>query len=780
MNARDFSLHDKYLQEEGRIVLSGLQALVRIPLDQHRADQRVGLNTASFISGYRGSPLGGLDILLARNKKLLDDHHAVFMPGVNEDLGATAVFGSQLANLMPEPKYDGVLGMWYGKGPGVDRSGDIFKHANFAGVGRHGGVLAVAGDDPISKSSTLPTHSEVALFDARMPILFPGNVREVIEYGRYGFELSRYCGCWVGFKIVTDVADGFSTVDVSPIADVKRPDFTFNGQPWRHLQSPALFAPFSLQMEREIQLGRLEAARLFASENHLNQITVSSPQDRIGLVAAGKTYYDLHEALGRLGLKDDDLRRYGIRLLKLGMIHPLEQKTIREFASGLAEMFVVEEKRAFVELFLRDELYNLPDRPLILGKKDEHGQFLFPAYHELDADTIARVLAPRLAERLPTGHLSGVGLEARFGTFELPELPAEADRSPYFCSGCPHNRSTLVPEGSVAGGGIGCHAMAMRMARNTQGITHMGGEGVQWVGASPFSGVNHMFQNLGDGTFFHSGHLAVRQAVAARTNITYKILYNAAVAMTGGQAVDGAMSVPALTRVLEAEGVGKTIVCSHDTGKYRSHERWAKGVQVWHRDRLDEAQRLLREEPGVSVLIYDQPCAAEQRRKRKRGEAPTPARRVFINEAVCEGCGDCGVKSNCLSVFPVETEMGRKTQVHQSSCNLDYSCLDGDCPAFVTATLPPQGSRVQPVPAARNVDFERDLPKPASKVPAEAKPLPDRHRWYGCGHRDPDPVDRSSPGREACAQSGSDRSQPDGRSRRFAPEDCREVPGCVK
>ena len=720
MNARDFSLHDKYLQEEGRIVLSGLQALVRIPLDQHRADQRVGLNTASFISGYRGSPLGGLDILLARNKKLLDDHHAVFMPGVNEDLGATAVFGSQLANLMPEPKYDGVLGMWYGKGPGVDRSGDIFKHANFAGVGRHGGVLAVAGDDPISKSSTLPTHSEVALFDARMPILFPGNVREVIEYGRYGFELSRYCGCWVGFKIVTDVADGFSTVDVSPIADVKRPDFTFNGQPWRHLQSPALFAPFSLQMEREIQLGRLEAARLFASENHLNQITVSSPQDRIGLVAAGKTYYDLHEALGRLGLKDDDLRRYGIRLLKLGMIHPLEQKTIREFASGLAEMFVVEEKRAFVELFLRDELYNLPDRPLILGKKDEHGQFLFPAYHELDADTIARVLAPRLAERLPTGHLSGVGLEARFGTFELPELPAEADRSPYFCSGCPHNRSTLVPEGSVAGGGIGCHAMAMRMARNTQGITHMGGEGVQWVGASPFSGVNHMFQNLGDGTFFHSGHLAVRQAVAARTNITYKILYNAAVAMTGGQAVDGAMSVPALTRVLEAEGVGKTIVCSHDTGKYRSHERWAKGVQVWHRDRLDEAQRLLREEPGVSVLIYDQPCAAEQRRKRKRGEAPTPARRVFINEAVCEGCGDCGVKSNCLSVFPVETEMGRKTQVHQSSCNLDYSCLDGDCPAFVTATLPPQGSRVQPVPAARNVDFERDLPKPASKVPAEA------------------------------------------------------------
>ena len=715
----DFSLDDKFLKEEGRIVLSGLQALVRIPLDQHRADRRARLNTASFISGYRGSPLGGLDILLARNKKLLDRHQVVFMPGVNEDLGATAVFGSQLANLMPEPKYDGVLGMWYGKGPGVDRSGDVFKHANFAGVGRHGGVLAVAGDDPVSKSSTLPTHSEVALFDARMPILYPGNVREVIEYGRYGFELSRYSGCWVGFKIVTDVADGYSTVDVAPVADVKRPDFTFNSQPWQHLQSPALLTPFSLQMEREIQLGRLEAARLFASENHLNQVTVSSSQDRIGLVAAGKTYYDLHEALGKLGLTDDDLRRYGIRLLKVGMIHPLEPAVIREFARGLAEVFVVEEKRAFVELYLRDELYNLPDRPLIVGKKDEKGQLLFPAYGELDADSIARLLASRLAARLPEGRLSVAGLERR-SVSELPSVPAEAERSPYFCSGCPHNRSTVVPEGSVAGGGIGCHAMALRMSRNTQGITHMGGEGVQWVGASPFSGVSHMFQNLGDGTFFHSGHLAIRQAVAAETNITYKILYNSAVAMTGGQAVDGAMSVPALTRVLEAEGVGKTIVCSHDLLKYPAHERWAKGVQVWDRDRLEEAQRLLREEAGVTVLIYDQPCAAEQRRKRKRGEVPTPSRRVFINEAVCEGCGDCGVQSNCLSVFGVETEYGRKTRIDQSSCNLDYSCLNGDCPAFVTITLTGDAPRVEPTRPAFQVDFEQPLPEPDLRVAADA------------------------------------------------------------
>ena len=715
----DFSLDDKFLKEEGRIVLSGLQALVRVPLDQHRADGGVGLNTAGFISGYRGSPLGGLDILLARNKKLLDRHQVVFMPGVNEDLGATAVFGSQLANLMPEPKYDGVLGMWYGKGPGVDRSGDVFKHANFAGVGRHGGVLAVAGDDPISKSSTLPTHSEVALFDARMPILYPGNVREVIEYGRYGFELSRYCGCWVGFKIVTDVADGFSTVDVSPIADIKRPDFTFNSQPWQHLQSPAPLTPFSLQTEREIQLCRLEAARLFASVNHLNQITVSSSQDRIGLVAAGKTYYDLHEALGKLNLTDDDLRRYGIRLLKVGMIHPLEPAVIREFARGLAEVFVVEEKRAFVELFLREELYNLPDRPLILGKKDEKGQFLFPEYHELDADSIARLLAPRLAERLPRGRLSVAGLE-RQSVSALPPVPAEADRSPYFCSGCPHNRSTVVPEGSLAGGGIGCHAMALRMSRDTQGITHMGGEGVQWVGASPFSGVSHMFQNLGDGTLFHSGQLAIRQAVASETNITYKILYNSAVAMTGGQAVDGAMSVPALTRVLEAEGVGKTIVCSHDLLKYPSHERWAEGVQVWDRDRLEEAQRLLREESGVTALIYDQPCAAEQRRKRKRGEVAMPPRRVLINEAVCEGCGDCGVQSNCLSVFPVETEYGRKTRIDQSSCNLDYSCLQGDCPAFVTITLPADGSGVEPTPAALQVDSEHPLPEPDLRVSADA------------------------------------------------------------
>lgn len=687
MIANTFSLENRYVQEKGTIILSGVQALVRLPLDQHRADRRAGLQTATLISGYRGSPLGGLDVLLQRNQELLDTHNVVFMPGVNEDLGATAVFGSQLANLMPEPRYDGVLGMWYGKAPGVDRSGDIFKHANFMGVGRRGGVLAIAGDDPISKSSTLPSHSEVALYDAQMPVLYPGNVQEVIELGRYGFELSRYCGLWVGLKIVTNVADAYETAAVAPVDQIVKPPFEYNGRPWQHTQNPALIAPHSLQLEREVLEGRQQAAQLFAAANHLNRITVATTDDQIGLVAAGKAYYDLRESLYEFGLDDDRLRHYGIRLLKVGMISPLEPEIIKRFASGLREIIVVEEKRAFIELFMRDVLYNLAERPLIVGKKDEAGARLVPGNGELDVDQISKVLAKRLAPILPPELVQKrlALLEDPPPAISLPVAgPPATLRVPFFCSGCPHNRSTVVPQGSIAGGGIGCHGMALMMDRQTQGITHMGGEGAQWVGASFFSNTSHMFQNIGDGTLFHSGYLAIRQAVATGTNITYKILYNAAVAMTGGQPVDGNMPVPALTRALQAEGVEKIIVCTDDTGKYAPGARWGQGVQVWHRSRLDEAQRTLRDTPGVTVLIYDQPCAADLRRKRKRGQAEEPPTRIFINEAVCEGCGDCGDKSNCLSVFPVETEFGRKTQIHQASCNKDYTCLEGDCPAFVT------------------------------------------------------------------------------------------------
>ncbi len=714
MQTHDFSLDAKYHQEEGVIFLSGIQALVRLPLDQHRADKRRGLRTATLVSGYRGSPLGGLDTAFERNPNLLREHHVVFISGLNEDLGATAIFGSQLANIFPKPKYDGVLGMWYGKGPGVDRSGDIFKHANFAGVGRYGGVLAVAGDDPVSKSSTLPTHTEVTFYDALFPVVYPGGVQDILDLGRLGFELSRYCGLWVGFKIVTDVADGLGTADVAPDrVVVTDPGFIYDGRPWQHTQNPLLLPPFGLDLEHEIHYGRLEAAKAFAAANRLNRITVPTPGAWLGIVAAGKTYYDLRQALRDLGLDNDTLRRYGIRLLKIGMLFPMEPGIIREFSRGLEELFVIEEKRGLVELFIRDILYNQTERPRVVGKRDEQGGLLVPADGELDTDAVARIIATRLERRVPLD-----SLRARLLLYEaLRDRPAPFTlaRQPYFCSGCPHNRSTVVPEGSMAAAGIGCHGMVLAMNRDTLGITHMGGEGAQWVGMAPFSEMPHMFQNLGDGTLFHSGSLAIRQAVAAGTNITYKILYNSAVAMTGGQDAAGAVPVPELTRQLEAEGVKRILVLTDEPGKYPRDTRWAQGVEIWHRDRLDEAQRMLREIPGVTVLIFDQRCAAEKRRLRKRGKLPDPAMRVVINEAVCEGCGDCGVKSNCLSVHPVETEFGRKTQIHQSSCNKDYSCLLGDCPSFLTVV--PLGEPLKKERKTYAVD--RKLPDPVLKVGSE-------------------------------------------------------------
>jgi indolepyruvate ferredoxin oxidoreductase len=719
----EFSLNNSYLQEEGIILLTGIQALVRLPLDQHRADKRQGLSTATLISGYRGSPLGSFDLALQKARKLLAEHQVVFIPGVNEDLGATAIFGSQLANRLPTPRYDGVLGMWYGKAPGVDRSGDAFKHANFTGVGRYGGVLAVAGDDPVAKSSTIPSHSEAALYDAKMPILYPGTVQEILDLGRLGFELSRYTGCWVGFKIVTDVADGFATVEVSPDRILIRdPGFFYNGAPWRPSQNSTLLTPFSLYLERELVEGRLEAAKWFAAANGINRITVPTPDAWLGIVAAGKTYYDVREALQQLGLDDERLHRYGIRLLKIGMLYPLEPGIINTFARGLEEIFVIEEKRSFIELFLRDVLYNQADRPRVVGKQNEHEDFLVPAHGELDADKIAPLLAQRLARRIPLESVdAGLCDVARTQAVQPPitlsPLPPAAARTPYFCSGCPHSRSLRMPEGSLVGAGIGCHTMLLLMDQdNVTGITHMGGEGAQWVGAAPFSGVPHSFQNLGDGTLFHSGTLAIRQAVAANANITYKILYNAAVAMTGGQAAEGGLSVPALTRLLEVEGVKRTIVVSADVAQYPRDARWGSGVEIWERERLEEAQQFLRKTPGVTALIYDQECAANLRRKRRRGQVPDPPLRVFINEAVCEGCGDCGVKSNCLSVVPVETEFGRKTQIHQYSCNRDYTCLQGDCPSFITV-IPEIVSHA----ARRNspVDYgllEQELPDPQRKV----------------------------------------------------------------
>ena len=709
-------LDDKYLLEEGTIALSGVQALVRLPLDQHRADRRTGLNTATLISGYRGSPLGGYDSTLQAAVKILAQHQVTFLPGVNEDLGATAVFGSQLANLLPEPRYDGVLGIWYGKGPGVDRSGDAFRHANLTGVGKHGGVLAVAGDDPASKSSTVPSASEVALFDAQMPILYPGNVQGVLDLGLRGFALSRYSGLWVGFKLTTNVADEFSTALVSPSrAEWVKPEFEFRGKPWQPTQSHTLIPPYNLDLEQELWEGRLEAARRFGAANRLNRTVVDAPGAWLGIVAAGKTWLDLREALSRLGFSDDDLRQAGIRLFRVDMLYPLDSATLRRFAAGLEEVLVIEEKRSFLELLVRDALYNMPDRPRVIGKRDEQDHILVPGHGELEAENLLPVLAGRLRARL--GDIDGrlARVTAGRGAVQAP-LGLPMQRLAYFCSGCPHNRSTVVPAGSIAAAGIGCHGMAITMERIGAGFTQMGGEGAQWVGASYFTGTPHLFQNIGDGTLFHSGSLAIRQAVAAGANITYKILYNGAVAMTGGQHADGAIGIPALTRELAAEGVQRTVVLTDEPERYQGVSL-APGVGVFGREHLDQVQRDLRTLPGVTALIYDQHCAADLRRKRKRGLAPERQMRVIINERICEGCGDCGVKSNCLSVLPVDTEFGRKTRIHQSSCNTDYSCLDGDCPAFATAIPATSAARsgksdgsvgsAPPFPAIRP-----DLPEP--------------------------------------------------------------------
>jgi len=691
VSEREHTLDSKYLLEEGTILLSGVQALVRLPLDQHRADRRAGLRTATLISGYRGSPLGGFDFALEKARRILEEHDVRFLPGVNEDLAATAVFGSQIAGLFPGAKYDGVLGMWYGKSPGVDCSGDAFKHANFAGVSRTGGVLAVAGDDATAKSSTLPSQSEAAFYDALMPILSPGNVQEVLDLGRYGFALSRISGLWVGFKIATEVADAFSTAEVSParVSPID-PELELDGKPFRATQKLLLVGPWSLDVEREIYRGRLEAAKAFSRANRLNRVRVSSSHDRIGIAAPGKTYFDLREALSFLGLDDDALRRFGIRLFQIRMPFPFEPETALELARGLEEILVLEEKRPFVELFLKDALYHERDRPRIVGKS------LVPADGALDADGVASIVAKWLAPYVPASKL-----DSRLGVVgflrETMEEPLPLSRLFHFCSGCPHSRSTTVPEGSIASAGIGCHGMALTMDRSTTGITHMGGEGVQWVGMSPFTETPHIFQNLGDGTLFHSGTLAIRQAVASGVNVTFKILYNGAVAMTGGQKVDGGLSIGDLTRELEAEGVRKVLVVSDQP----------RSSDVWPRERLDEAQRLLREIPGTTALIYEQECAAELRRKRRRGLAPKPERRVFINEAVCEGCGDCGVKSSCMSLHPVTTEFGRKTRVHQSSCNQDFSCLEGDCPSFVEV-IP---GKKPPTPRIEEVD----LPRPENR-----------------------------------------------------------------
>jgi indolepyruvate ferredoxin oxidoreductase len=677
------SLDDKYALERGRIFLTGIQALVRLPMVQRQRDVAAGLNTACFISGYRGSPLGGFDQQLWAANPFLARNHIHFQPGVNEDLAATAVWGSQQGEIFGKSRYDGVFSIWYGKGPGVDRSGDALKHGNSAGSARHGGVLCLAGDDHMAKSSTLAHQSEYAMVDASMPILNPSGVQEFLDLGLFGWALSRYSGCWVALKTTSDAAESTASIHVAPDRiEILRPDdfeMPPGGLNIRWPDTP-------LEQEERLHRHKIYAALAFARANKLDRTVIDSPNRRFGIVATGKSYLDVRQALEDLGIDAAMAADVGLSLYKVGMVWPLEREGIRHFAEGLDEILVVEEKRAVIENQLKEQLYNwrADVRPRVIGKFDEDGEWILPSINELTPARIAQVIARRIA-RFHTSET----IEKRLKFLlekeaALTREPAPMTRIPYFCSGCPHNSSTKVPEGSKALAGIGCHYMVQWMDRETETFTQMGGEGVNWVGQAPFSDLKHVFVNLGDGTYFHSGILAIRAAVAAQVNITYKILYNDAVAMTGGQGMDGPLDPAMITRQVYAEGAKRIVVVSDEPEKYPGDTEWAPGVKVEHRDRLDAVQRGLREVEGVTVLLYDQTCAAEKRRRRKRGTYPDPPKRVFINELVCEGCGDCSVQSNCLSVVPVESEYGRKRAIDQSSCNKDFSCLNGFCPSFVT------------------------------------------------------------------------------------------------
>jgi indolepyruvate ferredoxin oxidoreductase len=727
------SLEDKYTLEKGRVFLTGTQALIRLLLLQRERDLRAGLNTAGFVSGYRGSPLGGLDQALWRAQKHLESHHVKFQPGVNEDLAATSIWGAQQVGMFPGAKYDGVYGMWYGKGPGVDRCGDVFKHANSAGTSRHGGVLVLAGDDHAAKSSTLAHQSEHILKACCIPVLNPSSVQDYLDFGLHGYAMSRYSGCWIGFKCVTDVVESGASVIVDPErVQVKLPtDFTLPKE-GLNIRWPDGF----LEQEARLLDWKVYAALAYVRANGLDRIVWDSPRARLGIVTTGKSFGDTMQALADLGIDEHVARDIGLRVYKVAMPWPLEPQGARRFAEGLDEILVVEEKRQLMEYQIKEELYTWEAgkrAPRVVGKFDDNGEWsraegqpagswLLPAHYEHNPAIVARAIAQRL-EKVGLAQQLGPQFKERLAFLEFKEKAlarprVSAVRQPYFCSGCPHNTSTRVPEGSRATAGIGCHFMAVWMDRNTSTFTHMGAEGTPWIGQAPFTEEKHIFANLGDGTYFHSGLLAIRAAVAAKVCMTYKILYNDAVAMTGGQHHDGPLDPAMISRQIAAEGVKPIVIVTDEPEKYPAGTNWAPGVTIRPREELDAVQRELREQPGVSALIYDQTCASEKRRRRKRNAYPDPAKRAVINEMVCEGCGDCSVKSNCLSVEPLETEFGRKRAINQSTCNKDFSCVKGFCPSFVTV----EGGQLKKGKSSASAKVE-DFVVPEVQEPSLEKPF---------------------------------------------------------
>jgi indolepyruvate ferredoxin oxidoreductase len=682
MTLRPVSLDDKYDLSQSHVLVTGYQALIRACLMQKARDAKAGINTGGYLTGYRGSPLGGLDQQFMRAGKHLAAADIKFQPGINEELAATALWGTQQAELRGEGKFDGVFGLWYGKGPGVDRSGDVFRHANLAGTSKNGGILALMGDDHTAESSTTAHQSEFHFVDVMMPILNPAGVQEIIDYALYGWAMSRYTGAWTALKCMHETVESTGVVDASldrlkiiTPSDLRLAEGGLNIR----------LNDTILGQEARLHDFKRDAMLAFVRANKLNRMVTSGGRaPKIGIITTGKSYLDVRQALDELGLDEVKCNDIGLRLFKIGCVWPIPGPELLDFAQGLDLIIVVEEKRSLIEVQVREELYGSANQPVCIGKKDEQGNWLFPVKGALDPNDVAVCIGERLLRFAANDELAANVARLKTAQRALAETSDVGQRIPYFCSGCPHNTSTRVPEGSRAYAGIGCHYMAQWMDRETLGYTQMGGEGANWIGEAPFSNRDHVFQNLGDGTYNHSGYLAIRAAIASGVKMTYKILFNDAVAMTGGQANDGGLTVDQIARQVSAEGVRRVVVVTDEPYKYSKDTEWPPGLTVHHREELDAIQRDLTTVPGVSVLIYDQTCAAEKRRRRKRGTFPDPDKRVIINDLVCEGCGDCGVKSNCVSVQPLATEWGRKRTIDQSSCNKDYSCVNGFCPSFVT------------------------------------------------------------------------------------------------